>query len=155
MLLEIAAFLVALLCYLFWAGTRKPENFPPGPPRLPIVGSLPFLMRTNGPGQKATLFHGILRNIEKFGPVSGFWMGGEPACVIADYDILKEVLKRESTSGRPSLGPFREHFRPGCGTMLPRDQQMVPGVIFSYGPYWAEQRKFSLRTLRQFGFERF
>ncbi len=35
------AILVTVL--LLYKGTIKPECFPPGPPRLPVVGSLPYM----------------------------------------------------------------------------------------------------------------
>ncbi len=48
------------LCILLLAWTylrtRKPKNFPPGPPRLPIVGSITYMM---GCGNKPSLLLGI------------------------------------------------------------------------------------------------
>ena len=37
----VPAFIVVLLTYVYLA-SRRPRGFPPGPPVLPIVGSLPF-----------------------------------------------------------------------------------------------------------------
>lgn len=50
----ILAVLVGLLGWLFYAGTRRPRNFPPGPPRWPVVGSL-FSMFPIEKGQPSLL----------------------------------------------------------------------------------------------------
>ena len=34
--------LILLLTYVYFT-TRRPKNFPPGPPVWPIIGSIPFL----------------------------------------------------------------------------------------------------------------
>ncbi|KAG8234638.1 hypothetical protein J437_LFUL019633 [Ladona fulva] len=54
-------FLVAILVVLlvYWVFS-KPNNFPPGPPRLPLVGSLPFINT-----RKEPLFHIALENTGK------------------------------------------------------------------------------------------
>ena len=73
----------ALLAYLVYKSTRKPERFPPGPPKLPIVGSLPYL-------ENATSFaHMMIGAAKKYGPVSGIFLGRQPTVIIADYTILK------------------------------------------------------------------
>jgi hypothetical protein len=43
MSLLLAAIFVAVFCFWFWKRTRKPEAFPPGPPRWPVIGSLPHI----------------------------------------------------------------------------------------------------------------
>ena len=40
-ILTLAVF--AAVAYWFYQGTRKPKNFPPGPPKIPFLGSIPFL----------------------------------------------------------------------------------------------------------------
>ena len=36
--------LVLLLTYIYWI-SRRPKRLPPGPPILPLVGSIPFLKK--------------------------------------------------------------------------------------------------------------
>jgi hypothetical protein len=58
----LSAFVLGLILVFFYV-RRRPKNYPPGPPNLPIIGSIPFLgqdMRKNitklhqkyGPGIK-------------------------------------------------------------------------------------------------------
>ena len=78
-------------------------------------------------------------------------MGSKPFVVIADYDMMKDLLKREEVSGRPPVAPLSE-FRPGYSTLDSENHRRAPGVLFSQGSYWREQRRFLLRNLRDFGF---
>ncbi len=61
-LLLLCCLLLLLLRFLF----RRPPGFPPGPPRLPLVGSLPFAV---GGGKKPSLFHGSRDLVRKYGKV--------------------------------------------------------------------------------------
>ena len=99
----------------------------------------------------STLIHAVLRNVEKYGKLFGFYIGSQPYVVIADYNYIKEVLKHEGSSDRPDLTPINE-LRPGHWTVGKKNPGMSAGVAFSQGTYWKEQRRFLLRHLRDFGF---
>lgn len=87
----------------------------------------------------------------QYGKTVGFYIANEPAVVVADYDAIKRLLKRDEVSARPSLRPFTD-FRPGSWVLDKENEGRVPGVLFIHGKYWSEQRRFSLRVLRDFGF---
>jgi hypothetical protein len=72
-----------LLTYLIFKSTQKPDKFPPGPPKLPVIGSLPYLSRTG------SFAHTIIKIVNKYGPVTGFFLGNKPIIIVADYAILK------------------------------------------------------------------
>jgi hypothetical protein len=55
--MTLAAAFVVLLLVRIYKSTRKPDKFPPGPPRLPVVGGLPYLV---GSSQKSSLLVEIL-----------------------------------------------------------------------------------------------
>ncbi|OXA51275.1 Methyl farnesoate epoxidase [Folsomia candida] len=134
MWIEILLF-VALLVYTFWNvlfGVR-PKNYPPGPLRLPIVGSLPFL----GTNPLNTL----TKWKETYGNVIGLRFGDFNVVVLSGYETIKEAYDKPEFSGRPSLGPI----------LLIAGKEKR-GLVASEGPHWSEQRRFALRNLRDFGF---
>merc|ERR1719464_1861281 len=49
------------------------------------------------------------------------------------------------------MTPVNE-YRPGHWTLTKENKGRQPGVTFSQGRYWQEQRRFLLRNLRDFGF---
>lgn len=81
MLIYIVFF--ALLAIFLYKSTRKPEKFPPGPPKLPMVGSLPYL---NKSGSFAQISIDLAK---KYGPVCGLYLGRKPMVIVTDYNILK------------------------------------------------------------------
>ena len=62
---------------------KKPYKFPPGPPRLPVVGSWPFIQ------VKGSFIHSMKFVIEKYGPVAGIYIGQKRMVIIFDYNIIK------------------------------------------------------------------
>ena len=92
--------------------------------------------------------------MSKYGNIVGFYIGNEPQVVIADLNTMKELLKRDDTSGRPNVCPFQD-FRPGGtvpGILDSENLKNVPGVALSRGKAWADQRRFTLKVLKEFGF---
>ena len=79
--------------------------------------------------------HGIFTNVEKYGKLLGFYIGSQPYVVVADYDIMKDLLKRDEVSGRPDISPFNDG-RPGHWTVGEDMKGRSPGVLFSQGRYW-------------------
>ena len=82
---------ILLFCIWFYLNTHIPEKFPPGPPRYPILGSSRYILVEGENGARKSIMHGILKNVEKYGKIFGFYMGSQPFVVIADYNVLKEV----------------------------------------------------------------
>lgn len=63
--------------------------------------------------------------------------------VINDYKLVQEALKRDEFLGRPDFESW----------ILRNDGFKNRGVLFTDGvSNWREQRRFTLRTLRDFGF---
>ena len=149
--LIFAAIFVLLFSIWWYLGTLTPKKFPPGPFRYPVIGSLFFMYEICEVFKENTLIHAIFKNVDRYGKVFGFYMGNQPFVVVADYDILKEVLKDEAICHRQDMTPINE-YRPGYWTVGEENKGSQPGVSFSQGPYWKEQRRFLLRNLRDFGF---
>uniref|UniRef100_A0A7E4ZRL2 Cytochrome P450 n=1 Tax=Panagrellus redivivus TaxID=6233 RepID=A0A7E4ZRL2_PANRE len=110
--------------------------FPPGPPRLPFIGNaLNF--------DQAYPHQTFLKYKKIYGPVFTIHLPN-PIIVIADFDLLKKFnsLFGNELAGRPSgyiYGLFSKHQPDG------------DGIILCQGERWSAQRRFALRTLRDFG----
>ena len=55
----------------------------------------------------------------------------------------KEVMKNESICDRQDMTPVNE-YRPGHWTLGNDNKGRQPGITFSQGNYWKEQRRFLL-----------
>ncbi|XP_013881765.1 cytochrome P450 2J6 [Austrofundulus limnaeus] len=119
---------------LFQLKARRPKNFPPGPPILPVLGNFLYLASEKP-----------LKDLEKlrqtYGNVYSLFLGTRPAVVINGLKAMKEAMLVKATdyAGRPQ-------------DMLIGDVFQRKGIIFvDYGPVWREHRRFAVMTLRNFG----
>lgn len=139
----IIAALLGLLIYRFYRYLfeRPSANFPPGPPRLPLLGGYPFLLALN--------FHHLHKAAARLSQLYkskliGLYLGPLPAVIVNDYETIKEVLTRSDFDGRPDLFMAR----------LRDEHYQRRGIFFTDGDSWREQRRFFLKTLHNFGFGR-
>ena len=89
--------------------------------------------------------------MKKYGNIVGFYIGKQPTVILADFDLIRDIYKRDDVAARPSLKPFCD-FRPGHWVVDEENEGRVPGVIFTQGRFWTEQRRFTLKVLKDFGF---
>merc|ERR1719319_590177 len=111
---------------------------PPGPPSLPLLGSLPFLSTAKGL-LDWTLDPQVTKN-----RLSTVWLGPIPVYIINCPSLVKKLFDMEEFSGRKVpdwIAPLR-YSRGGLG------------VINSSGSQWVTHRRFSIRTLKDFGLGR-
>lgn len=142
--------IIFTILFLLWLlkATSKPPKFPPGPPRLPLIGSLPYVADI-GPNSKTdSLLPGIQKLEETYGPVCGFYLGTDRAVLVSDFDLLKDMFKRPEFSARPMNEP-QNRARPGWD--IPGLHGRPPGIVFPHGKHWQEQRRFTMRTLKELG----
>ncbi|XP_040298471.1 cytochrome P450 2G1-like [Bufo bufo] len=130
----LLAVLVSLILYFFtWRRKLKKKNLPPGPPPLPILGTMLHVSTKEMP-------QSLMKLSETYGPVFTIYLSSAPAVVLAGYDCVKEALIDNghmfSVRGPSELGNLL--FK-GCG------------VILTNGERWKQLRRFSLTTLRNFG----
>ena len=90
----LVTFLVVLLVRYVIKCFCRPNNFPPGPPHLPIIGSYPFL---KGKGLEKI----VGAQVASYGPVTGLFAGSYPLVMINDWKLAKTLFAREEFSGRP------------------------------------------------------
>ena len=131
MILQIVILVILSIVWFFKKST-KPENFPPGPPRYPIVGSYFYTVK---PGEKRpNLFWTVRKFFHEYGPIFGFYLNNSAFVVLTKYEDIKEVLKKEETAGRGAVAPGN-WFRPGWKSMENVEPEVNsgrnPGVIGS------------------------
>ncbi|XP_031345329.1 probable cytochrome P450 304a1 [Photinus pyralis] len=134
------SFVIISCVYLYKLNKIKPENYPPGPPSLPVWGGYWFFLLAN--------YNFTHKAIEIFSKryksdITGLYAGSFPVVNVTGYNLVKEALTREEFIGRPDI--YATRYR-SLGDLL--------GIIFTDGYHWKEQRRFSLRQLRDFGFGR-
>ncbi|KAM4019958.1 cytochrome P450 2C23-like isoform 2-T2 [Anomaloglossus baeobatrachus] len=111
----------------------KMKNMPPGPPPLPLLGTL-LHMNTK------ELHTSLMKLSETYGPVFTIYMSKIPVVVLVGRDCIKEALidNGDVFSMRRQL-ELSNLLTKGCG------------VIFTNGERWKQMRRFSLTTLKNFG----
>ncbi|XP_037048891.1 cytochrome P450 2J6-like [Bradysia coprophila] len=132
----IASMALYFIARYFVKKYERYKKSPPGPWGLPVIGSLLTLNRENA----------ILKIQEykkTYGKIFSMNVGNFRVAVINDYKLIHEAFKREEFLGRPDFESY----------VLRNGGFKNRGVLFSDGTQnWHEQRRFALRTLRDFGF---
>ena len=133
LLLLLACCLVPLLLLR----RRWRSRAPPGPPSVPLLGSIPFLGVSRG-----FLSWFLDPRVTKH-PLATVAIGPRTITVINDLQLARELFDKDEFNGR---SPEKFQLSHRFWNNVPR------GIIFTQGPHWAGQRRFGLRTLKDFGF---
>ncbi|CAG7732357.1 unnamed protein product [Allacma fusca] len=113
---------------------KRGKNFPPGPIGLPLLGHLPLL---------GSCPHKTLWDWKKtYGPLIGIWFGSYRAVVINDPKLIQESMNMNAFAGRPKLSLFTHRSEDG----------VIRGIFPTEGIQNIEQRRFTLKTFRDFGY---
>ncbi|XP_043083684.1 cytochrome P450 2F2-like [Puntigrus tetrazona] len=113
---------------------KRPKNFPPGPPPLPLFGNL-LQMDMADPLKDFEKF------AEKYGNIFSLYTGSKPYVFLNSFKVIKEALvtKAQDFSGRPQ----------DC--MVSHLSENKGVILVDYGRGWKDHRRFALMTLRNFG----
>ncbi|XP_015436194.1 PREDICTED: probable cytochrome P450 303a1 [Dufourea novaeangliae] len=133
--------LVFALVLLFYIGTRKPRGYPPGPKWWPILGSAIEVARLRE--KTGYLMKTCSALSEKYGPVVGLKIGANRIVVLNNHESIRTMMTEDDCDGRPT-GIFYEM----------RTFGERRGLAIVDGNLWAEQRRFVLKHLREFGYGR-
>ncbi|XP_066298300.1 cytochrome P450 2U1-like [Branchiostoma lanceolatum] len=122
-------FLAVFVFMLTYTLFRRPGNLPPGPRSWPLIGNLPILSHDAAHVQFTELS-------KKYGDVFTIYYGPKLVVVLNGFETIKEALIKKGKD-------FSDRQRTNNSL----------GVAFApYGPFWREQRKFTMAGLRDFGF---
>ncbi|XP_050695438.1 cytochrome P450 2L1-like isoform X1 [Eriocheir sinensis] len=127
----VEALLFGALIFLLWQSLRKPPGLPPGRWGLPLVGYIP-LTRKSLEDQLQDLW-------KQHGDIFLWRMGTQPMVFLNDYKLVKEAFSRPDFTDRPDWETVKVFEDP------------VGGVASSSGLLWHNNRRFSLRQLRDLG----
>ncbi|XP_049870411.1 probable cytochrome P450 304a1 [Pectinophora gossypiella] len=135
-----AVLIPCVVVYFYKNAYKRPKNFPPGPPSLPIYGAYLYV--------RALDFYNLANAFVKLGEmyktkVIGLFLAHVPTVIVNDSALIKEMLYNEEFDGRMDIILFRL-----------RSFWKKLGVFFTDGYFWHVQRRFSLRYMRDFGFGR-
>ena len=100
-LIWLSSLIVLILCYNYLV--KEPWiNLPPGPPALPLIGSLPFL--------GLDIREPLRRMSSRYGDVFTIYLGSKRVVVLNGYDVIKEafVINERVFSGRPPIYLLRQ-----------------------------------------------
>ncbi|PZC85438.1 hypothetical protein B5X24_HaOG200008 [Helicoverpa armigera] len=136
----LTAVIAFLIVHTYKNAYKRPHNFPPGPPSLPIYGAF-WIVLAHDYNDLASAFRKLGEKYKT--KILGLFMGPVPTIVLNDPHLIKEMLNREEFDGRMDIILFRL-----------RSFWKKLGIFFTDGYFWHVQRRFSLRYLRDYGFGR-
>ncbi|RCI12012.1 hypothetical protein L249_1078 [Ophiocordyceps polyrhachis-furcata BCC 54312] len=104
---------------------RRPKNYPPGPPTLPLIGNLHQMPKNNGHLQ-------FQKWAEEYGPVYSLILGSKVVVVLSSDVAVKDLLDKRSAiySSRPEFYLGQEIL---SGNLRP--------LFMAYGNTWRMVRK--------------
>merc|ERR1711892_36338 len=128
---------LGLLTVFLFYWNRKCKKLPPGPPRIPVLGSVPFISMRRG------IMDWVLDKSITQNKLATVGIGPRSFFIINDFEMAKELFGKEEFSGR-TLSEF-------VLTQKYLDGKRH-GILVTEGSHWTKVRRFGIRTLKDFGF---
>ncbi|KAI6240313.1 (pine wood nematode) hypothetical protein [Aphelenchoides fujianensis] len=144
-LLLLGVLLVAGLVHQFWWRRR---GLPPGPLPFPLIGNaLGFLTKERFEDQ-------FFKWKQEHGDVYTIFLGPEPIVTVNDYDLMQAgfigaIWKQPAMISGANGDDYADRAAMEAFDIATRGG--IYGVIDTSGEIWREQRRFSLKVLRDFG----
>ncbi|KAF5597361.1 cytochrome P450 monooxygenase oxidoreductase [Fusarium pseudoanthophilum] len=121
--------LVAIFVRLLFT-SRRPKNYPPGPPTLPILGNIHLM-----PTKDAHLQ--FRKWADKYGPVYSLILGTKPFIVLSSAQAVKDLLDKKSALYSDRQEMYVGQILGSGGLRL----LMMSFLPQGYGPTWRSFRK--------------
>ncbi|XP_063917073.1 cytochrome P450 306a1-like [Zophobas morio] len=130
----VAALVILVSIFVLYIYYDRQEHLP-GPWTLPIIG---YLHKLDPVAPNLTL----TKLAQKYGPIFRIKLGLVNIAVISEAKLLKKVLLKDETLGRPPLFMLHEMFG-------------GKGLTYSPVSLWKDQRKFTANFLKSAGITKF
>ncbi|KAG0698352.1 Cytochrome P450 2J6 [Chionoecetes opilio] len=139
----VAVLVVTVVVLLLFRANKRPAGLPPGPFSLPYIGNTLQILKDTPKGafKKYTEVYGGIMSYKSF----GVW-----TVLVSDPALMRTGLADPAASGRIDLLLFRKR----DSIIKGRDCPALVCIIGTSGDVWRQQRRFTLRTLRDLGFGR-
>ena len=147
MLLLLSCILVLCLLLLLLQGDRRFHLLPSPGPCLPLLGHFHLLIANKGTADPVNRLWSLYKKHNKSGLLRIRVLNLE-LVYIGDLKTLKEVYNHPDVQGR-LLPQMFEIIQENRGVQA---SSLIPGVVLSEGKGWVEQRRFTLKALKDFGF---
>ncbi|KAI6220893.1 (pine wood nematode) hypothetical protein [Aphelenchoides fujianensis] len=130
---------VVVLTFLFHQFWWRLQHLPAGPLPLPIIGNAHSFVKSERWERQFVEWK------EQYGKIYTYWMGPLPIIAVNDHQLMVEMFVKDGDSfaDRCTFEPLDIAARGG-----------LFGIISVSGDLWVEQRRFFLRTMREFGLGR-
>ncbi|KAG8245287.1 hypothetical protein J6590_005601 [Homalodisca vitripennis] len=132
MIETIVLFCVFLILIYLWK-YKRPENFPPGPTPLPIIGNIMEL-------PKGHLYPKVEEWAKMYGQIIGLRVFNDLIVFVTGVDNVLAALRKEEFQSRPDIFSIKAT---SFGKSL--------GIFFSNGEQWNKSRKFTVKQMRALG----
>jgi len=138
--MELVTWLIASIIMLisYYFIRRKRRRLPPGLPRIPVLGSIPWIL-----GKNKHLIEIVAGDRREYGDISSHDLGSFVVVFLNEPKLIRDALNMEELAGRPHFGTDLKSWGIPLGLIDP-----------DIGPVWREQKRFILKCLRDQGFGR-
>ena len=117
---------------------RKKRKLPPGLPKIPIFGSIPWILRQN-----KHLIEIVKDDRRKYGDISCHDLVRFVVVFLNEPKLIREAFNMEELAGRAHIFLEMKSWGKALGLINP-----------NIGTFWKEQKRFILKCLRDQGFGR-
>ncbi|KAG0712303.1 Cytochrome P450 2J6 [Chionoecetes opilio] len=138
----VVVLVVTVVGLILFRANKRPAGPPPGPFSLPYIGNALQILRDTPKGA-------FKKYADAYGGIMSFKSFGVWAVLVSDPALMRTGLADPAASGRIDMHLFRKR----DSIIKGRDCPSL-GIISSSGDVWRQQRRFTLRTLRDLGFGR-
>ena len=148
MLLMLLPTLILLWLIQNWLSIRKHLKLPSPGICLPVFGHSYLLLNGNARQDPVGALSRLWKTHQR-GGLLWFRRFGADILLVGDLKLAKQLFNHPDMQGRSNHNSaMKNQFLENRGTV----GKQVHGFLFSDRPIWAEQRRLTLRTLRDFGF---